>query len=96
MGKFSDPDRSRRSRKEKNANRRGKALHAMKDWRQKGISLKTTSILMMMISLIITVGLVIADVRVHGSFGRMEESTDDYIRMGNAATELMAASDYLT
>ena len=71
-------------------------MHAMKDWRQKGISLKTTSILMMMISLIITVGLVIAAVRVHGSFGRMEESTDDYIRMGNAATELMAASDYLT
>ena len=71
-------------------------MHAMKDWRQKGISLKTTSILMMMISLIITVGLVIAAVRVHGSFRRMEESTDDYIRMGNAATELMAASDYLT
>ena len=71
-------------------------MHAMKDWRKKGISLKTTSILMMVISLIITAGLVNAAIRVHSSFRRTEESTNNYIRMENAATELMAASDYLT
>lgn len=64
--------------------------------KRNGLSLKTTSVLMMIISLIITVILVITAVMTVRSFRSMKESTRDYIRMEEAANELMAASDYLT
>ncbi len=64
--------------------------------KRNGLSLKTTSVLMMIISLIITVILVITAVMTVRSFRSMKESTHDYIRMEEAANELMAASDYLT
>ena len=62
----------------------------------KGLSLKTTSILMMTVSLVITIVLLITGIRTFHSFRDMEKSSDDYINMEEAATELMSASDYLT
>jgi diguanylate cyclase (GGDEF)-like protein len=63
---------------------------------KKGLSLKTVSILMMIISLVITVVLLITGIQAFRSFSDMEKSTDDYIAMEEAANELMSASDYLT
>ena len=63
---------------------------------RKGLSLKTVSILMMVVSVITTAVLLITGIQTFRSFGEMEKSTDDYIAMEEAANELMAASDYLT
>lgn len=63
---------------------------------RKGLSLKTVSILMMAVSLVITVVLLITGIQTFRSFGNMEKSTEDYISLAEAANELMAASDYLT
>ncbi|MBO7663785.1 MAG: GGDEF domain-containing protein [Clostridia bacterium] len=64
--------------------------------RKEGLSLKTTSVIMMIVSLIITVILVITAVMTIRSFRAMDESTRDFIRLEKAANELMDASDYLT
>ena len=61
-----------------------------------GLSLKKTSIIMMIVSLIITVILVITAIMTIRSFQAMNKSTRDFIRMEIAAHELMDASDYLT
>ena len=71
-------------------------MQALNSTKEKGLSLKTTSILMMVVSLIITVFLLITGIRTFRSFREMENSTDVYIQMEEAADELMAASDYLT
>lgn len=64
--------------------------------KEKGLSLKTASILMMTVSLVITIVLLFTGIRTFQSFRIMEKSTDDYIRLEEAANELMSASDYLT
>ena len=63
---------------------------------EKGVSLKTTSIIMMIVSLVITAVLLFMAFRTFRSFRNMEASTDDFIQMEEAADELMQASDYLT
>ena len=68
----------------------------VKETKEKGLSLKTTSILMVVISLLIAAGLVYSGVRAFVSFRDMEKSTNDYIELAEAASELMSASDYLT
>ena len=62
----------------------------------KGLSLKTVSILVAVVSLITMAALLYTGIQTFRSFGDMEKSTDDYIAMEEAANELMAASDYLT
>lgn len=62
----------------------------------KGLSLKTVSILVMVVSLITMAALLYTGIQTFRSFGDMEKSTDDYISMEEAANELMAASNYLT
>lgn len=64
--------------------------------KEKGLSLKTTSMIMMIVSLVITVILLFMAFRTFRSFRNMEDSTDDFIQMEEAAEELMQASDYLT
>ena len=61
-----------------------------------GLSLKTTSLIMVIVSLIITVILVITAIMTIRSFQAMNKSTRDFIRMEIAANELMDASDCLT
>lgn len=69
---------------------------SLKDKKDNGLSLKNTSILMTVISLLITAGLLYSGIRAFSSFRDMEKSTDDYIELAEAASELMNASDYLT
>ena len=69
---------------------------SLKEKKEKGLSLKTTSVLMMIISLLITAGLLYSAIRAFSSFRDMEKATDDYIELAEAASELMDASDYLT
>lgn len=71
-------------------------MQPLKDVKEKGLSLRTTSILMVVISLIITVGLVLTGILTFRSFRELEESTNDYIAMTETASDLLAASDYLT
>ena len=71
-------------------------MHGLKEKEEKGISLKTTSILMVIISVIIAAALLVTGVRAFRSFKAMEKTTDNYIALTEAASELMNASDYLT
>ena len=71
-------------------------MQSLKEKKEKGLSLKTTSILMVVISLLIAAGLVYSGVRAFISFRDMEKSTNDYIELAEAASEVMDASDYLT
>lgn len=71
-------------------------MQAVKKTKGKAISLKTTSILMVIISVIIAIALLITGIRAFRSFRAMERSTDNYIALTEAASELMSASDYLT
>ena len=64
--------------------------------RRDGLSLKTTSVTMVIVSVLITIILVITAVMTIRSFRAMDDSTRDFIRMEKTANELMAASDYLT
>ncbi len=66
------------------------------DKKNQGLSLKTTSFVTMILSLFITLILLFTGIRTFRSFRRMEESTDDFIMLENAASNLMNASDYLT
>ena len=71
-------------------------MQTLEEKKEKGLSLKTASIIMMTISLVITIVLLFAGIRTFLSFREMEQSTDNYIKMEEAANELMVASDYLT
>ena len=61
-----------------------------------GLSLKKTSVIMVIISLVVTALLIITAVMTLRSFQAMNKSTRDYIQMEQAANDLMSASDYLT
>ena len=52
--------------------------------KEKGLSLKTASILMMTVSLVITVVLLFTGIRTFHSFRDMEKSTHNYISMEEA------------
>ena len=69
---------------------------SLKEKKEKGLSLRTTSILMTIVSLLIAAGLLYSGIRAFSSFRDMEKSTDDYMELSEAASELMDASDYLT
>ena len=71
-------------------------MQVVKETKEKGISLKTTSILMVIISVVIAAALLFTGIRAFRSFKAMEKSTDNYIALTEAASELMSASDYLT
>ena len=71
-------------------------MQVLKETKEKGISLRTTSYLMVIISVIIAVALLFTGIRAFRSFRAMERSTNDYIALTEAASELMSASDYLT
>ena len=61
-----------------------------------GLSLKRTSVIMVIISLVVTALLIITAAMTLRSFQAMNKSTRDYIQMEQAANDLMSASDYLT
>ena len=63
---------------------------------RKGLSLRTTSTLLMIVSLLITIGLIVTGIRTFNSFRDMKKATEDHIELTDAAEELMDASDYLT
>ena len=71
-------------------------MQFMKETKENGLSLKLTSVLMMIISLLIAVGLLITGIHTYHSFKDMEKSTNNYISLTTAASDLMTASDYLT
>ena len=71
-------------------------MQVLKETKEKGISLRTTSYLMVIISVIIAVALLFTGICAFRSVRAMERSTDDYIALTEAASELMSASDYLT
>ena len=71
-------------------------MQGLKKTKEKGISLKTTSVLMVIISVIIAAALLFTGIRAFRSFKAMGKSTDEYIALTEAASELMSASDYLT
>ena len=71
-------------------------MQTIKETKEKGISLKTTSILMVIISVAIAAALLFTGIRAFRSFKAMEKMTDNYIALTEAASELMSASDYLT
>ena len=64
--------------------------------KEQGLSLKVSSILMLIVSIGITVILVIFSVRAFISFKALEDSTGIYIEIEERASTLMDASDYLT
>ena len=64
--------------------------------REKGVSLRATFVMMMVLSLGITAVLLFVSYRSIRSFREMSQATDNYIEMSDAAQVLMDASDYLT
>ena len=64
--------------------------------KEKGISLKFASGLMLIISIIVTAALIFASIRAFISFRALEQSTEVYIHLEEQATSLMEASDFLT
>ena len=68
----------------------------VKKVREEGLSLKVTSSLMLVFSLVITAVLMFATIRAFLNFRSLEQSTDVYIDLEEHASQLMDASDYLT
>lgn len=64
--------------------------------KEKGVSLRTTFILMLIFSLIVTAALLVTTYRTIRSYQALSKATDDYIEMQEAASSLLSASDYLT
>ena len=71
-------------------------MQSLKEKKESGLSLKTTSVLMTIVSLLIAAVLLYSGVRAFISFRDMEKSTNEYIELAEAASELMDASDFLT
>ncbi len=64
--------------------------------REDGLSLKITSRLMLMTSIVLTLALIYSSVQAFVNFKKLERSTDVYIELEDQAMSLMEASDYLT
>ena len=71
-------------------------MQALNETKNKGISLKTASVLMVLVSEIIAVALLVTGTRAFRSFADMRKSSENYISLTEAASDLMDASDYLT
>ena len=71
-------------------------MSVRKKAKEQGLSLKTTSLLMLAVSVAITVILLVVTIGTFRAFLNLEKTTDVFISMQDAATELMNASDYLT
>lgn len=64
--------------------------------KEKGLSLKTTSRMMLFISIFITLLLIVSSIVAYANFMALEHSSDNFIELEATATDLMEASDYLT
>ncbi|MBR2188901.1 MAG: EAL domain-containing protein [Eubacterium sp.] len=73
-------------------------LHAAQDHgnEQTGIQLKTASIFFLIITIIASVALLVADLSVTAGYQRMEKASDRYIASQMAASDMESGSDYLT
>ena len=71
-------------------------MQALKTTKEKGISLRHLSVVMLIVSILIAIMLLVATIRTFRSFKLMENTTDQYIMLQQATSELMQASDYLT
>ena len=71
-------------------------MFSLKKVKEQGLSLKLTSTLMLVVSIIIMLVLLVTTFLTFRSFTKLEKATDTYISMEDAASELMSASDYLT
>ena len=71
-------------------------MQALKTAKEKGISLRHLSVVMLIVSILIAIMLLVATIRTFRSFKLMENTTDQYIMLQQATSELMQASDYLT
>ncbi len=64
--------------------------------KEKGVSLRSTFILMLLISVSLMVFLLVSIFQTIRSFNNLSDATDTYIELQEAADSLMKASDYLT
>lgn len=71
-------------------------MQFLKDRKEKGLSLKKVSVIMLVVTILIAVMLLFAAMKTFKSFRLMEGTTNNYITLQDAAAELMSASDYLT
>ena len=71
-------------------------MSVAKKVREEGLSLKITSRLMLMTSIVLTLALIYSSVQAFVNFKKLERSTDVYIELEDQAMSLMDASDYLT
>ncbi|MCR4890948.1 MAG: GGDEF domain-containing protein [Lachnospiraceae bacterium] len=68
----------------------------IKDKKENGVSLKRTFRITIILFFLITICLLLTVFRVFHTFDSMSKTTNDYIILEDAASGLMAASDYLT
>ncbi len=68
----------------------------IKDKKENGVSLKRTFRITIILFLIVTICLLYTIFRLFHTFDAMSQSTNNYIVLEDAASSLMAASDYLT
>ena len=71
-------------------------MQTLENTKEKGVSLRHLSLVMLIISILIAAMLLIAAIRTFRSFKLMENTTDQYIMLQQATSDLMQASDYLT
>ena len=71
-------------------------MFSLKKVKEQGLSLKFTSALMLVISIIIMLVLLVTTFLTFRSFTYLENSTESYMAMQDAASDLMTGSDYLT
>ncbi len=71
-------------------------MKLLKETREKGLSLKLTFRLILILSLLVTMALLLMTYHTISSFRALAVETERYIILESAATDLMNASDYLT
>ena len=64
-------------------------MFSLKKVKEQGLSLKLTSTLMLVVSIIIMLVLLVTTFITFRSFTKLEKATDTYIAMEDAASELM-------
>ena len=68
----------------------------LKKIKSKGLSLRTTFTIMLILSGFITAALLFTTYKAFRSYHSMSEATDVYMELQEAAASLLSASDYLT
>lgn len=71
-------------------------MRLFRKFKEEGLSLRLTFLLMLFISLAITASLLFTNFRTIKSFHALDEAMDTYIDLQDAADSLLRASDYLT